>query len=138
MLKYTQGWEVVRAEHLQALWKEKYSEWQKRPKSKCLWMTFHVMLFLQIRDPFLKARFCFLKLKWNIFELIAHAANCLDQIMRSTNEICKESHKTEVMTQCFIPSNTYRKSHSYWSMTLTYTSSIAKSKFSKWKYISYK
>merc|ERR1712133_136401 len=26
--------EVVRAEHLQALWKEKYSEWQKRPKTK--------------------------------------------------------------------------------------------------------
>merc|ERR1712027_2189 len=31
---YEGGWEVVRAEHLQALWKEKYSEWQKRPKTK--------------------------------------------------------------------------------------------------------
>ena len=29
-----QGWEVVRAEHLQQLWKEKYDEWLKRPKSK--------------------------------------------------------------------------------------------------------
>jgi hypothetical protein len=29
-----QGWEVVRAEHLQQLWKEKYDEWVKRPKSK--------------------------------------------------------------------------------------------------------
>merc|ERR1719343_1190083 len=31
---YEGGWEVVRAEHLQALWKEKYDEWQKRPKTK--------------------------------------------------------------------------------------------------------
>ncbi|CAB4069181.1 unnamed protein product [Lepeophtheirus salmonis] len=31
---YEGGWEVVRAEHLQQLWKEKYDEWQKRPKSK--------------------------------------------------------------------------------------------------------
>merc|ERR1712008_256977 len=31
---YEGGWEVVRAEHLQALWKEKYDEWLKRPKSK--------------------------------------------------------------------------------------------------------
>merc|ERR1712223_532392 len=31
---YEGGWEVIRAEHLQALWKEKYSEWQKRPKTK--------------------------------------------------------------------------------------------------------
>merc|ERR1719300_655657 len=31
---YEGGWEVVRAEHLQALWKEKYEEWQKRPKTK--------------------------------------------------------------------------------------------------------
>merc|ERR1711894_303096 len=31
---YEGGWEVVRAEHLQALWKEKYSEWSKRPKTK--------------------------------------------------------------------------------------------------------
>merc|ERR1712241_897965 len=28
---YEGGWEVVRAEHLQALWKEKYTEWSKRP-----------------------------------------------------------------------------------------------------------
>merc|ERR1739844_680452 len=28
---YEGGWEVVRAEHLQALWKEKYTEWLKRP-----------------------------------------------------------------------------------------------------------
>ena len=33
---YEGGWEVVRAEHLQALWKEKYDEWLKRPKSKYL------------------------------------------------------------------------------------------------------
>merc|ERR1712150_200364 len=31
---YEGGWEVVRAEHLQALWKEKYDEWLKRPKTK--------------------------------------------------------------------------------------------------------
>merc|ERR1712000_720685 len=31
---YEGGWEVVRAEHLQALCKEKYSEWLKRPKTK--------------------------------------------------------------------------------------------------------
>merc|ERR1712137_44428 len=31
---YEGGWEVVRAEHLQAAWKEKYSEWQKIPKTK--------------------------------------------------------------------------------------------------------
>merc|ERR1712055_717213 len=31
---YEGGWEVVRAEHLQTLWKEKYTEWQKRPKTK--------------------------------------------------------------------------------------------------------
>ena len=29
-----QGWEVIRAEHLNQLWKEKYDEWLKRPKSK--------------------------------------------------------------------------------------------------------
>merc|ERR1711876_116910 len=29
---YEGGWEVVRAEHLQALWKEKYDEWLKLPK----------------------------------------------------------------------------------------------------------
>ena len=34
---YEGGWEVVRAEHLQALWKEKYDEWLKRPKSKYFW-----------------------------------------------------------------------------------------------------
>ena len=33
---YEGGWEVVRAEHLQAFWKEKYDEWLKRPKSKYL------------------------------------------------------------------------------------------------------
>merc|ERR1719398_588814 len=27
---YEGGWEVVRAEHLQAFWKEKYDEWLKR------------------------------------------------------------------------------------------------------------
>merc|ERR1712029_99037 len=31
---YEGGWEVVRSEHLQALWKEKYDEWLKRPKTK--------------------------------------------------------------------------------------------------------
>merc|ERR1712018_635748 len=31
---YEGGWEVVRAEHLQAAWKEKYDEWLKRPKTK--------------------------------------------------------------------------------------------------------
>merc|ERR1719248_334235 len=31
---YEGGWEVVRAEHLQACWKEKYEEWLKRPKTK--------------------------------------------------------------------------------------------------------
>merc|ERR1712241_683301 len=30
---YEGGWEVIRAETLQALWKEKYSEWSKRPKT---------------------------------------------------------------------------------------------------------
>ena len=52
---YEGGWEVVRAEHLQALWKEKYDEWLKRPKSKYLGLlknpfnaTFeiHVTIFL--------------------------------------------------------------------------------------------
>merc|ERR1712080_17451 len=33
---YEGGWEVVRAEHLQACWKEKYEEWLKRPKTKLL------------------------------------------------------------------------------------------------------
>merc|ERR1712203_362775 len=31
---YEGGWEVVRAEHLQAFWKEKYDEWTKRPSKK--------------------------------------------------------------------------------------------------------
>merc|ERR1712088_1033773 len=31
---YEGGWEVVRAETLQACWKEKYEEWLKRPKTK--------------------------------------------------------------------------------------------------------
>merc|ERR1712190_511758 len=31
---YEGGWEVVRAEHLQALWKEKIEEFLKRPKTK--------------------------------------------------------------------------------------------------------
>merc|ERR1711978_70214 len=31
---YEGGWEVVRAEHLQALWKEKYDEWSKRPSRR--------------------------------------------------------------------------------------------------------
>ena len=32
----------MRAEHLQQLWKEKYDEWLKRPKSKWeLGMVFH-------------------------------------------------------------------------------------------------
>ena len=31
---YEGGWEVVRSEHLQASWKEKYDEWLKRPKTK--------------------------------------------------------------------------------------------------------
>merc|ERR1712087_322444 len=31
---YEGGWEVVRSEHLEASWKEKYDEWLKRPKTK--------------------------------------------------------------------------------------------------------
>merc|ERR1712156_1315827 len=31
---YEGGWEVLYSESLEALWKEKYSEWQKRPKTK--------------------------------------------------------------------------------------------------------
>merc|ERR1711884_848998 len=31
---YEGGWEVVRAEHLEASWKEKYDEWSKRPSKK--------------------------------------------------------------------------------------------------------
>ena len=42
---YEGGWEVVRAEHLQALWKEKYDEWLKRPKSKYLSHCFHLATF---------------------------------------------------------------------------------------------
>merc|ERR1711963_1286378 len=31
---YEGGWEVIRAEHLQAAWKEKYDDWDKKPKTK--------------------------------------------------------------------------------------------------------
>jgi len=31
---FLKGWEVIRAEHLNQLWKEKYDEWLKRPKSE--------------------------------------------------------------------------------------------------------
>merc|ERR1712095_205135 len=31
---YEGGWEVIRAEHLQAMWKEKYEDWTKRTKSR--------------------------------------------------------------------------------------------------------
>merc|ERR1712241_1488552 len=31
---YEGGWEVVRAEHLESAWKEKYDEWSKRPAKK--------------------------------------------------------------------------------------------------------
>jgi len=31
---YEGGWEVIRAEALEAMWKEKYDEWTKRPKSR--------------------------------------------------------------------------------------------------------
>jgi len=31
---YEGGWEVVRAEHLEAAWKEKHDEWSKRPSKK--------------------------------------------------------------------------------------------------------
>merc|ERR1712061_85063 len=31
---YEGGWEVVRAEHLESAWKEKYDEWSKRPSKK--------------------------------------------------------------------------------------------------------
>jgi len=31
---YEGGWEVVRAEHLESVWKEKYDEWSKRPSKK--------------------------------------------------------------------------------------------------------
>lgn len=31
---YEGGWEVVRAEHLEASWKEKHDEWSKRPSKK--------------------------------------------------------------------------------------------------------
>merc|ERR1712050_517895 len=31
---YEGGWEVMRSEHLDAIWKEKYEEWSKRPSRK--------------------------------------------------------------------------------------------------------
>merc|ERR1711945_70098 len=31
---YEGGWEVVRAEHLEGVWKEKYDEWSKRPSRR--------------------------------------------------------------------------------------------------------
>merc|ERR1712029_329511 len=31
---YEGGWEVVRAEHLESCWKEKYDEWSKRPSRR--------------------------------------------------------------------------------------------------------
>merc|ERR1712227_492154 len=31
---YEGGWEVVRAEHLESVWKEKYDDWSKRPSKK--------------------------------------------------------------------------------------------------------
>merc|ERR1719376_2046624 len=31
---YEGGWEVIRAESLDAIWKEKYEEWSKRPSKK--------------------------------------------------------------------------------------------------------
>merc|ERR1712184_43998 len=31
---YEGGWEVIRAEHMDAIWKEKYEEWTKRPAKK--------------------------------------------------------------------------------------------------------
>merc|ERR1712235_20400 len=31
---YEGGWEVVRAEHLESFWKEKYDEWSKRPSRR--------------------------------------------------------------------------------------------------------
>merc|ERR1711976_496994 len=31
---YEGGWEVIRAESLDAIWKEKYEEWSKRPAKK--------------------------------------------------------------------------------------------------------
>merc|ERR1712242_115262 len=31
---YEGGWEVVRAEHLESAWQEKYDEWSKRPSKK--------------------------------------------------------------------------------------------------------
>merc|ERR1712122_301841 len=31
---YEGGWEVVRAEHLEAAWKEKYDDWSKRPSKR--------------------------------------------------------------------------------------------------------
>merc|ERR1712107_960949 len=31
---YEGGWEVIRAESLDAIWKEKYDEWSKRPSKK--------------------------------------------------------------------------------------------------------
>merc|ERR1711971_827340 len=31
---YEGGWEVIRAEHMDAIWKEKYEEWTKRPSKK--------------------------------------------------------------------------------------------------------
>ena len=117
-----QGWEVVRAEHLQALWKEKYSEWQKRPKSKlCLnGKLCDAVLFNM--NPFLNLEFIFLiKIIFvNIDSAIYRDKKC------STMKFAKESHKTEVTTQCFIPYVTYRISQLYWSMNLTYTTSLAK------------
>merc|ERR1711971_1338467 len=31
---YEGGWEVIRAEHMDAIWKEKYEEWTKRPSKR--------------------------------------------------------------------------------------------------------
>merc|ERR1712107_903949 len=32
---YEGGWEVIRAENLEAMWKEKYEDWTKRPRPAC-------------------------------------------------------------------------------------------------------
>merc|ERR1711874_698009 len=54
---YEGGWEVVRAEHLQALWKEKYDEWLKRPKTKLpKWFGERPGKRLETQSPLMRMR----------------------------------------------------------------------------------
>ena len=62
-----QGWEVVRAEHLQALWKEKYTEWSKRPKSK--WRNSSVCSISLWYESFFHTTTKTLFLIWSLFRI---------------------------------------------------------------------